>query len=159
MKILRQGLVLSLALSAAVACGQGGRSEATRTQIEAFNQKFEDATRQMNNAAMMELWAEDGITLLPASKPVIGKAAIAAMLNAVTEQLKGARMDKFELRCSAIEVSGDLATEWCSEHQIVILPGGKPPFDGRGKMLLVLRRGADGKWRLQREMWNQGEAE
>jgi ketosteroid isomerase-like protein len=107
----------------------------------------------------MDLWAEDGITLLPSTTPVIGKAAIAAMMNAMTAQIKGAHMDKFELRCSAIEVSGDLATEWCSEHQIVILPDGKPPFDGRGKMLLVLRRGADGKWRLLREMWNQGEAD
>jgi uncharacterized protein (TIGR02246 family) len=158
MKILRQGLALSLALATA-ACAQGRRSEAPRAPIEAFNQKFEDATRRMDNAAILELWAEDGISLLPATKPVIGKAAIAAMMNAVTEQLKGARMDKFELRCSAIEVSGELATEWCSEHQIVILPDGKPPFDGRGKMLLVLRRGADGRWRLLREMWNQGEAD
>jgi uncharacterized protein (TIGR02246 family) len=134
-------------------------TEAPRAQIEAFNQKFEDATQRMDNAAIMDLWAEDGISLLPSAKPVIGKAAIAAMMNAVTEQIKGARMDKFELRCSAIEVSGDLATEWCSEHQIVILPDGKPPFDGRGKMLLVLRRGADGKWRLLREMWNQSEAD
>jgi uncharacterized protein (TIGR02246 family) len=133
--------------------------EAPRAQIEAFNQKFEAATRHMDNAAIMDLWAENGITLLPSAKPVIGKAAIAAMMNAVTEQIKGARMDKFELRCSAIEVSGDLATEWCSEHQIVILPNGKPPFDGRGKMLLVLRRGADRKWRLLREMWSQSDAD
>jgi len=159
MKIFRQGLVLSLALTTAAACAQGGRTEAPPTQIESFNQKFEDATRRMDNAAIMDLWVEDGITLLPSTKPVIGKAAIAAMMNAVTAQIKGAHMDKFELRCSAIEVSGDMATEWCNEHQIIIMPDGKPPFDGRGKMLLVLRRGADGKWRLLREMWNQGEAD
>ncbi len=155
---MRNSLILTLlAASAVLIMGAQAFTEAPRAQIEAFNQKFEAATRRMDNAAIMDLWAEDGITLLPSAKPVIGKAAIAAMINAVTEQIKGARMDKFELRCSAIEVSGDLATEWCSEHQIVILPDGKPPFDGRGKMLLVLRRGADGKWRLLREMWNQGE--
>jgi len=155
MKMIRQGLVVSLALCAAAACAQGGRTEAPRAQIEAFNQKYEDATRRMDNAALMELWAEDGISLLPSTKPIIGKAAIAAMMNAITAQIKGARMDKFELSCSAIEVSGNMATEWCSEHQIVTLSDGKPPFDGRGKMLLVLKRGADGKWRLLREMWNQ----
>ena len=36
------------------------------------------------------------------------------------------------------------------------LPAGKPPFDGWGKMLLVLHKGADGKWRVKQEMWNQG---
>jgi ketosteroid isomerase-like protein len=39
------------------------------------------------------------------------------------------------------------------------MPGDKPPFNGRGKMLFVLRRDLDGKWRLQREMWNQAEAD
>jgi ketosteroid isomerase-like protein len=90
---------------------------------------------------------------------MVGKPAIAAMMNAMTTQFKGAHMEKFEMRCSAIEVSGDMASEWCVEHQIVDLNNGKPPFVGWGKMLLVLRRGADGKWRLLREMWNQAEAE
>ncbi len=157
---MRISLILTLlAASALLPMGAQAVTEAPRAQIEAFNQSFEDATRRMDNAAILDLWAEDGISLLPASKPVIGKASITAMMDAMTTQLKGARMDKFELRCSAIEVSGDLATEWCSEHQIVILGDGKPPFDGRGKMLLVLKRGADGKWRLLREMWNQGEAD
>ena len=157
---MRNFLILALlAASALLPIGAQAINEAPRAQIEALNQKFEDTTRRMDNAAMMELWAEDGISLLPSTKPIIGKAAIAAMMNAMTAQIKGARMDKFELSCSAIEISGNMATEWCSEHQIVLLPDGKPPFDGRGKMLLVLRRGADGKWRLLREMWNQAAAD
>jgi hypothetical protein len=60
------------------------------------------------------------------------------------------------MNCFNIESTADSATEWCQEHQLVILPGDKPPFDGWGKMLLVLHRGADGKWRMRREMWNEG---
>lgn len=130
-----------------------------RSEIEAFNRSFEDATRRMDNAATMALWADDGISLLPSTKPIVGKGAIARFMERVTAPLKGARMDKFEMECFAIDVSGDTASEWCSEHQVVLMPGGKPPFDGRGKMLLVLRRGLDGKWRLLREMWNQAEGE
>lgn len=130
-----------------------------RTEIEAFNQKFGDATRRMGNAATVALWADDGISLLPSTKPIVGKKAIAAFLDRVTAEIQGARMQKFEMECFAIDVSGDVASEWCSEHQVVLMPGGKPPFNGRGKMLLVLRRGLDGKWRLLREMWNQAEAD
>jgi len=64
-------------------------------------------------------------------------------------------METFQLECFAIDVSGDLASEWCAEHQVVLMPDGKPPFNGRGKMLLVLRKGRDGNWRIEREMWNQ----
>ena len=130
-----------------------------RAEVEAFNRKFEDATRRMDNAAVVALWADDGISLLPSTKPIVGKVAIAAFIDGVTAQIKGAKMEKFELECFAIDVSGDIASEWCSEHQVVLLPGGKPPFNGHGKMLLVLRRGLDGEWRLLREMWNQAEAD
>lgn len=127
--------------------------------IQAFNQKLEDATRRMDNAATLALWADDGISLLPSTKPIVGKPAIAAFLASVTAPLQGAKMQKFEMQCFDIEAAGDLATEWCTEHQVVQLPGGKPPFDGRGKMLLVLRKGSDGTWRMEREMWNQAAAE
>jgi ketosteroid isomerase-like protein len=130
-----------------------------RAQVEAFNRKFEDATRRMDNAAIVALWADDGISLLPSTKPIVGKVAIAAFIDSVTAQIKGAKMEKFELECFAIDVSGDIASEWCSEHQVVLMAAGKPPFNGRGKMLLVLRRGLDGEWRLLREMWNQAEAD
>ena len=130
-----------------------------RTEIEAFNRKFEDATRRMDNAATLALWADDGISLLPATKPIVGKGAIATFMDGVTAQLKGAKMEKFEMECFAVDVSGDTASEWCSEHQVVQMPVGKPPFDGRGKMLLVLKKGLDGKWRLLREMWNQAEGD
>jgi uncharacterized protein (TIGR02246 family) len=128
----------------------GGRAE-----IEAFNRSFDEATRHMDNAAALALWEDDGTSLLPSTKPIAGKKAIAAFLEQVTAQLQGAHMEKFEDTCFDIQVVGDWASEWCVEHQIVQLPAGKPPFDGWGKMLLVLHRGADGKWRLKQEMWNQ----
>lgn len=126
-----------------------------QAEIERFNQKLENATRSMNNADLMALWADDGISLLPSTKPLVGKSAIAAFLDNVTAQIQGASMEEFEMKCFAIEVSGSWASEWCDEHQVVRLPGGKPPFDGRGRMLFVLHKDADGKWRIEREMWNQ----
>jgi ketosteroid isomerase-like protein len=132
-----------------------GASSDPNGEIDAFNRRLEDATRSMDNAATLALWAEGGISLLPSTKPLEGKAAIAAFLESVTTQIHGAKMQEFKLECFAIDVSGDLATEWCTEHQVVLMPEGKPPFDGRGKMLLVLRRGPDGHWHIEREMWNQ----
>lgn len=153
---MRELFVVGLLLSG-LALPLRAQTTAERAEIEAFNHRFEDATRRMDNAATMELWAENGVSLLPSTKPIVGKAAIQAFMESVTAQLKGARMEQFELHCEGIEVAGNLATEWCGEHQVVQLANGKPPFDGRGRMLLVLRREADGRWLLLREMWNQAE--
>lgn len=122
--------------------------------IDAFNAAFADATRHMDNTALLELWEDEGISLLPDTDPIVGKRALAGFLDEVMKQLAGAHMAAFQLHCAGVEVSGDWATEWCDEHQKVELAGGKPPFDGRGRLLLVLHKGADGQWRLRREMWN-----
>jgi ketosteroid isomerase-like protein len=127
-----------------------------RAGIDAFNRSMIDATTRMDNAAVVSLWEDDGVSLLPSTKPIAGKKTLAAFMDDVTSHLPEAHMRSFEMHCDGIEVSGDLATEYCDEHQVVDLGAGKPPFDGTGKMLFVLHRGADGKWRLRREMWNQG---
>jgi len=146
-----------LLLTAAPGVGQpGAPAAADRAGIEAFNRAFDEATRRMDTAATLALWEEDGTSLLPSTPPIAGKKAIAAFLAQVMAQLQGAHMEKFENACTDVQISGDWASEWCTEHQVVQLPAGKPPFDGWGKMLLVLHKGADGKWRVKREMWNQG---
>jgi len=128
-----------------------------RSGVDDFNKALSDATRQMSNSAVLELWEEDGTCLLPSTPPLIGKKAIAAFLEKVTEDLKGGHVETFDSECHDIQVSGDWATEWCVEHQVVVLADGTK-HDGRGKMLFVLHRGADRKWRIKREMWNQAVA-
>jgi ketosteroid isomerase-like protein len=127
-----------------------------RAEVDAFNRALIDATSRMDNAATVALWEDDGVSLLPQTKPIVGKRAIAAFLDSVLQGLPGARMKSFEMECAGVEVAGDVATEYCEEHQVVDLGPGKQPFDGRGKMLLVLHRGVLGRFRLRREMWNQG---
>jgi uncharacterized protein (TIGR02246 family) len=142
-------------MSGAMALLVAATTLAAPASIESFNQAWADATRHMDNAAALALWEADGVSLLPSTPPIVGKPAIAKFLDEVTKQVSGAHMQSFELRCHDIRVSGNWASEWCDEHQVVQMSAGKPPFDGRGKMLVVLHRGADGRWRLHSEMWNQ----
>jgi len=124
-----------------------------QAEIEGFNQRFAAATRAMDNVATLALWADDGISLMPSSEPISGKPALAGFLDKVMASLPGAHMETFEMECHDLEISGNLASEWCAEHQVVTIPN-KPTFDGRGRILLVLRRSPAGHWLLEREMWN-----
>lgn len=143
----------ALLLASGAGAGHVTRGD-PRAGIAAFNRALGDATRHMDNAATLALWDDDGVSLLPSAKPLIGKRAIAAFLKDVAARFPGGRMLSFTNDCHDIEVSGTWASEWCVEHQVVLFPGGKR-FDGWGKMLLVLHRGDDGRWRLHEEMWNQ----
>jgi uncharacterized protein (TIGR02246 family) len=140
------------------ACTQAARDHASDAprEIARFNQQMIDATRRMDDAAILALWEDDGASLLPGAAPLAGKAALRELLATIHAQHPRARMASFEMSCEGLEVAsaGDVAHEYCREHQVVE-EDGQPTFDGRGRMLFVLHRGADGVWRLRREMWQQ----
>ena len=147
-------LLAALALAAASSRAVWAAGAAAPAGIEEFNRALIDATKRMDNAATLALWEEDGISILPQSQPLVGKGAIAAFLKDVTAKNPGGQMTSFTCNCSEISVSGDWASEWCVEHQIVKFPGNAPPFDGWGNLLFVLHRGGDGRWRIRTEMWS-----
>jgi len=128
----------------------------SRAEIDAFNKKYIAAHLRMDNAAVMSMWAEDGISLLPTTDPIIGKEAIGKFMDEVVGRMPGYHMQKMDVDFQGIEVSGDWASEWAEEHQLVQPPPGKRVIDSYGKLLLVLHREADGNWRITREMCNQG---
>src|ERR1700741_145601 len=146
-------VILVLLLAAGVA-----NAAAPQSGVEAFNKSLDAATRSMSKAAVLALWEDDGVSLLPSTPPIAGKNAIGKFLDDVMAAYPGGKMKSFDMQCHDIPISGDWASEWCTEHQFVQFPGGKPPFDGWGKMLFVLHRGPDGKWRGKQEMWNQAVA-
>jgi len=124
--------------------------------IETLNRAFREATLRMDNAALMALWDDDGVTLLPGLEPIQGKGTIAKWLDDVVSRMPGYRVVTQDNDFHDVQVSGDWASEWGITHQVVQPPEGKPPIDTWGKILLVLRRGADGKWRIREEMWTPG---
>jgi hypothetical protein len=100
-------------------------ADTARKEIEAFNRKFIDAHLKMDNAAVMGMWADDGVSLLPATSPMVGKQTIAKFLEDVVAKMPGYHMRKIEIDFQGIETSGNWASEWATEHQIVDPPPGK----------------------------------
>jgi ketosteroid isomerase-like protein len=151
-------LILMLLLSPVAGRAQAN-APSDSSGIARFNGSLVAATRAMDNEAILRLWADDGISLLPGMAPIEGRKAIGAFMYRVTGTLAGAHMERFDFACHDVTVSGDWASEWCTEHQIVRFANGNPSFDGWGKILFVLHRSSDGSWRIRREMWNQATPE
>ena len=148
---------LFLSILAVVAMAPLARADrAAHSEIEAFNRALSEVTLRMDNAGLLALWEDDGVSLLPGQEPIVGKKALANFLVDVVAKMPGAKVTKEEMQCFDIEASGAWASEWCRVHQEVRLAPDKPPIESFGKMLLVLHQGKDGKWRLTREMWNRG---
>jgi len=122
-------------------------------EIAAFNKNYIALHLRMDTAGILNLWADDGVDLMPGEAPLVGKAAITAWLTAVLAQMPGYKVTKQECDFRDIRVSGDWASEWANEHQVVVAPDGKI-IESYGKMALILHRNPNGEWKVQQEMWN-----
>jgi ketosteroid isomerase-like protein len=144
-----------VALAALVLSGASVGSSTTPVQeVERFNRTFLQLHQNMDTAGIFALWADDGVDLMPGEAPLIGKKVIVAWVEGILSRMPGHKMVKEEIEFHDIQVSGDWASEWATEHQVVQPPGDKPPIEGYGKIALVLHREANGQWKIKQEMWN-----
>lgn len=123
-------------------------------EIVRFNAHYQELHLKMDNAGIFALWADDGVDLMPGEAPLIGRPAIQAWVENILAKMPGYKVTKQEMEFHDIAASGDWASEWALEHQVVQPPDGKPPIETWGKMALVLHRDPSGAWKIKQEMWN-----
>lgn len=145
--------ILLLAVSAARISARNSNADA-RSEIDAFNKKFAELHLKMDTPGIMAMWAEDGVDLMQGEAPIMGRKTITAWVEDILSKNPGYKVTKEEMEFHDIQLCGDWASEWATEHQVAKAPEGKPDFDGYGKMALVLHREPGGAWKIKQEMWN-----
>lgn len=155
--MLRSCMLILLAAFAVTALSvpvdaRAGRAGA-RQAIERLNRQFVEAGRRQDDAAVMELWADDGVDLLPGMQPLAGKVAITRWLEGISKRFRGTKVTRYEMHFEKIQISGEWAFEWGTSEETVVDPAGKS-FENPGKITLILHRQADGQWKIYEEMWN-----
>jgi uncharacterized protein (TIGR02246 family) len=153
------GAFAGAAICVLAGCGfMAARNSAAdgRAEIEKFNENYRQLHLKMDTAGIFALWAEDGVDLMPGEAPLVGRKAIQAWVEDILAKMPGYKVTKQEMEFHDIAVSGDWASEWAVEHQVVQPPDGKDPIETWGKMALVLHRAASGEWKVKQEMWNAG---
>jgi len=145
-------LCLLMVFAGKMASGQGVADR--KAEIERFNAHYVELHLKMDTPGIFAAWAEDGVDLLPGEAPLVGKKAIQAWVDSLLSKMAGYKVVKQEMEFHDITVSGDWASEWALEHQVVQPPDGKDPIETWGKMALILHRQTSGEWKVKQEMWN-----
>lgn len=125
-----------------------------RKRIDEFNRQFVDDCRTMNHKGGADMWADDGVDLLPGMEPMVGKAAISKWLLCLNDQLEGAKVTQCDVDWQSIQVSGDMAYELGINTQTISMPDKPEPFKNKGQITLILRRQRQGDWKMALESWN-----
>ena len=123
--------------------------------IAALHERDRAATLSGDARALSDLWTEDAVRMEPSGAAEVGRAAIVA--EDAREQAprpKGRGFLRYQPDIRGVSVHGDWAVEWGYFDSLWRRSAKAEPTTMRGKLLRVLHREGDGKWRFARVMWN-----
>ncbi len=115
------------------------------------------ATQAFDIETLLSLLTDDVVSLPPHQTPVVGKPAVRAMLESMREHSRNIEVLGYEQNWQQVHLEGDYAFEW-GAFVSTIRRNGQETVRQTFNVLRVLRRQADGSWKIQRTIWNEGPA-
>lgn len=144
-------LALGLTLTAcAPLASPAGLSEADKAAIMAQRAAYVRAVNEGDAAGAANIFAQDGLALMPNAPAISGKEAITRFYRTLPP------VGDFKLYGEQIEASGDLVVIRGSNAYNIMLPGAATAVADTGKFVEVWKRQADGGWRL---LWDIGNSD
>lgn len=98
----------------------------------------------------VSFWSEDGVLMPPNAPSVSGRQALRAWYEEAFKQFEF----KFTIEYEQAEETGDWAFARGRYSGSIIPRAGGEAIQDRGKILEVLKRQADGTWKMASHMWS-----
>ena len=142
MSALRGEIVLAALLLTACAREAASDESAASTAVEAMKATLTDALIHKDPAMVAALYSEDAVVLEPDGRVLEGRPAIAARIAALLPHVHG-----YSISSRRLDASGQLAYDR-ETFQLTLADQDAAPRTITGHQIVVLRRQADGTWRI-----------
>ena len=141
--------VLPMLVGGSPAYGQ--TSSAALAQIQSLREQWTKFLHAKQLDSEMALYAEDAVFLQPTGERITGKPAIRDLFKQVMAQVTSAPT----LTSVRTEAVDDLAYDSGEYRETLTSVATGERSEERGSYLMVLKKGADGAWRIVEQMWSE----
>lgn len=102
------------------------------------------------------LLTDDAVVMPPGGRLTRGRAELDASFARMEGSMSGVEVSEYVLDFEEVRVLGDYAFEWGTIRGAMRAGGGIERSSY--KVMRILRRDADGEWRVHRTIWNENPA-
>ena len=120
--------------------------------IEALNHHDVKAALASDVEAIVSQWTADFVVIPPAGPVVRGRSANAALVEQGRELMQAFIPVDYVVEIEEITVAGDYAFEWGTYRGAARPRAGGSDVTYSGKLLRILQRQPDGRWKMHRTM-------
>lgn len=148
MKLTLTALLLALMLAASPVVAQTDDAE-VRAELAAVADAFSQAYMAGDVDAIAALYTEDAVLIPHGAREIRGMEAV----RDFWAPREGVTIAHHKITSTRVEVFGDIATDF-GTYVARGTEGDEAWGPSYGNYLIVWKRGADGRWRMQLDMWN-----
>ena len=125
--------------------------------IENLHQREVAATKAFDVQAIAALWTDDYVALPPSAEPILGKSANVDVLQRTKDNAANSQVEivDYSQKWDEVTVGGDYAYEWGTFKSTARRKTDNVTQTAEFKVIRVLKRQADGNWKIARAMWNE----
>jgi uncharacterized protein (TIGR02246 family) len=151
---MKRNLIVAIGvMTMAVACAPGGEKHDMAADVAAIakvRDGYAAAFKSGNATSLGALFTADAHSMGNAQPTATGSQGVEAATKAMMDQMSG---QDIVITPEKTDVSGDMAYDRGS-YKTTLTPKGGAPMVEEGRYLVVLKRQADGSWKLAEEMGN-----
>ena len=129
--------------------------ESDLAAIEELHRRDMEAARRGDFAALRGVVDDDVVMLAPGARVQRGRAELDRAFESMSRASKAHDVVEYELRIEEVKVLGDYAYEWGSitgsMREVATGDISRSAFH----VMRILRRQADGSWRVYRSIWTR----
>ena len=132
-------------------------SGAAPADLEAINELHRrdmQASKTWDVETLASLWTDDIVSMPQDGPPLIGKEANRNSLLKLKEESRDIDIVEYDLAFNEVKVIGDWAFEWGTFSATIRSKDEGEVSRSSGKLFRVLKRDADGTWKVARSMSN-----
>ena len=160
--LLKQTITpLALVLVSLTVLACGSKNDDTSADLEAIktlHQRDMEASRKWDVDTLVSLWADDIVTLSQGEPPMIGKEANRAAMLRLRDDSRDVQIADYILSFNEVKIVGDWAFEWGTYSGTVRPVRGGEAIRTTGNVIRVLKKDADGSWKIARAMYDSDSA-